>query len=399
MQTAGYPDRRIKMNENPNCIWPRLWHHELLQFMSAPHLKPVHWILLLAVALATGAGCLRLFHSPEAEALSEDVVPEFVGPEIVLHPGQLLTYPTAQTRLEDMEDPEVFMPPASGRVESAVYGSARTRKTGGLYLAAFHEGVDIAPLERDSKGRALDPVFAVAEGRVGYISRRAGNSSYGIYVVVLHEDRAGEYYTLYAHLASVPDALKNGDSVARGAEIGRMGNSSTLGIPVQRSHLHFEFGTMLNSRFDKWLRSNKMTQTHGLMHGWNLAGLNPAELFSFMKDETSFVFESCILAVPVAFRMVVQAEEKPDYYCRYPSLWSGDEPAGAIVMDVSQSGVPLRAGPATPGEIELLGRSKMHVLEAFPDVLGRNGKRLVVSKGDRWIPGRNAAQWLDILLY
>lgn len=327
------------------------------------------------------------------------VEPVVVEPVVVVHPGQILGFPTPQTKLAEADNPLVFMPTSSGRVASAAYGSARTRKIGRQYLAAFHEGVDIASMERDSKGRARDPVFAVADGRVEYINRRAGNSSYGIYMVLFHEDRIGEYYTLYAHLASVTDVLSAGDSVARGVEIGRIGNTSTLGIPVQRSHLHFEFGTFLNDHFKRWLQSKKMTTIHGRAHGYNLTGLNPAELFPYMTNGVPFVFEQCITRVPVAFRMIVSTDQKPDYYCRYSSLWMGDEPSGGMVMDVSEGGVPLRARAATPEEIASLSRKKFRVLEAFPEVLGRNGKRLVVSSGGKWIPGKNAAQWLDILLY
>ncbi len=366
--------------------------------MTKLNLKTICGVVFAVVVLAAGAVSWWLFRAPPVAKPSDEPAKEPVF-DVPQHPGQRLGYPTPQTRLEDAENPAVFMPTGSGRVQSAAYGSSRTRKFGSQYLAAFHEGVDIAPLERDSKGRALDPVFAVADGRIGYINRRGGNSSYGTYVVLLHEDRFGEYYTLYAHLASVPDSLQAGDPVLRGTEIGQMGHSSTLGIPVQRSHLHFEFGTMLNSRFELWLRSNKMTLTHGLMHGWNLVGLNPSELFPSMADGTNFVFESCILETPVAFRLLVKADEKPDYYCRYPSLWSGEDPQKAMLMDVSKGGVPLRGRSATEEEIALLGRRKTHVMVAFPDVLGRNGKRLVVSKSGRWVPGSNASRWLDILLF
>ncbi len=354
------------------------------------------FVVSAAVSLAF-AGCLYFRPDQPAEAPAAD--PEAVLYTVAQHPGQRLGFPSPQTALHETNNPAVFMPTASGRVESAGYGSVRTRKFGKLYLPAFHEGIDIAPTERDSKRRPTDPVFAVADGRIGYISRTAGNSSYGIYVVLLHEDRLGEYHTLYAHLASVPDALKSGDAVARGAQIGQIGHTSTLGIPVERSHLHFEFGTMLNSRFDRWLRSQKMTLTHGRHHGYNLAGLNPEALVSYMTNGEHFVFQQYITNVPVAFRMLVPTDVKPDYYGRYPALWVGDEPDGAIVLDVSEGGVPLQARAATPEEIALLKSKKPQVLEAFPDVLGRNGKRLVVESGGRWIPGRNAAQWLDILLY
>jgi hypothetical protein len=218
-------------------------------------------------------------------------------------------------------------------------------------------------------------------------------------VVLLHADTIGEYYTLYAHLASAGAELKEGDAVPRGAEIGRIGNTSTLGIPVQRSHLHFEFGTLLNKQFSSWFRKEKLKPFHGNMHGYNLAGLNPMDLFPYMTNGQHFVFQQYITNSPVAFRLIVPVAGKPDYYCRYPSLWIGDDPSGAMVMDVSESKVPLQARAATEEEIASLQKRKARVLEAFSEVLGRNGSRLIVEHDGNWTLGRNGEQWLEILLY
>jgi len=347
--------------------------------------------ILIAICLIV-AGCW-MFRGGEPPA----EVPEPVEPEAVWT-GILLTYPTPQTRLDELDNPEVFMPTASGRVESAWYGTTRTRSFGGRILPAFHGGVDIAPMERDARGRAKDPVYAVADGRVGYINRVAGNSSYGIYAVLLHSDPSGEFYTLYSHLASAEAALSEGDPVQRGQTIGRMGHTSTLGIPVQRSHLHFEFGTVLNSRFIDWYRMKKLKPFHGTLHGYNLAALNPMELFPHMMEGKPFFFRDFMLTVPVAFRLIVPVPGKPDYYRRYPFLWEGGEPSGAMVMDVSESGVPLRARPATDEEAAK-AKGVFRVDEAFPDIIGRNGARLITEQGGRWVPGSNAARWLEILLY
>ena len=349
--------------------------------------------LLIAISLI-GAGCWMFRSNMPGTTESADSSAE--SPVI---PGLLLSFPTPQTQLDETNNPEVFMPTESGRIESSWFGSSRTRKSGKLFLPAFHEGVDIASTEHDSKGRAKDPVFAVADGRVGYISRVAGNSSYGIYVVLLHNDPIGEYYTLYAHLASAGNDLKEGDAVARGTEIGKVGNTSTLGIPVQRSHLHFEFGTILNDRFGDWFRSKKLKPFHGRLHGYNLAGLNPMELFPYMTNGQHFVLQQDMTNCPVAFRIIVPASGKPDYYRRYPSLWIGDDPSGAIVMDISEGGVPLQARAATEEESAALQKNKPRVLEAFPDVLNRNGARLIVEQNDKWTLGRNGEQWLEILLY
>jgi murein DD-endopeptidase MepM/ murein hydrolase activator NlpD len=350
------------------------------------------FLIVVAISLVA-AGCW-MFRGKE----SKFGTPESQDTPVVI-PGLLFSFPTPQTRLDESNNPAVFMPTESGKIESAWYGSTRTRKFGKFFLPAFHEGVDIASAERDPKGRAKDPVFAAAVGRVGYISRAGGNSSYGIYVVLLHADTIGEYYTLYAHLASAGAELKEGDAVPRGAEIGRIGNTSTLGIPVQRSHLHFEFGTLLNKQFSSWFRKEKLKPFHGNMHGYNLAGLNPMDLFPYMTNGQHFVFQQYITNSPVAFRLIVPVAGKPDYYCRYPSLWIGDDPSGAMVMDVSESKVPLQARAATEEEIASLQKRKARVLEAFSEVLGRNGSRLIVEHDGNWTLGRNGEQWLEILLY
>ncbi|NOU37012.1 MAG: M23 family metallopeptidase [Kiritimatiellaceae bacterium] len=362
--------------------------------MAQQHSKIIrHLFILIAISLVA-AGCWKFRSGAPKTAAG----PEHADEPAPL-PGLLFGFPTPQTRLDDTNNPAVFMPTESGKVESAWYGSTRTRKFGKYFLPAFHEGVDIAPTARDSKGRALDPVFAAADGYVGYISRVGGNSSYGIYVVLLHKDTLGEYFTLYAHLASAA-GLKEGDAVTRGTEIGRIGNTSTLKIPVQRSHLHFEFGTMLNDRFSGWFRKEKLKPFHGNMHGYNLAGLNPKELFPYMTNGQHFVFQQYITNCPVAFRLIVPVAGKPDYYCRYPALWNaGENFPCAIVVDVSEGKVPLQARAATEEEAASLRKNKPRVLNAFSEVLGRNGARLIVEKDGQWILGRNGEQWLEILLY
>ncbi|MCB1070190.1 MAG: M23 family metallopeptidase [Kiritimatiellae bacterium] len=383
------------MYELPQHSEPGFW----LQLLR----KHGWWLGLVLVLDLILVGCWLTQSEPAPDpATSIQPAPTVVEqePEPEPEPGFRIGFPTPQTRLVETNSLEVYMATGSGRVESAWYGSVRTRKYRSSYLPSFHEGVDIAPTARDARGRALDDVFAVADGTVGYINRVAGNSSYGIYVVLLHESRLGEVFTLYAHLASASDSLRVGHPVTRGDIIGRMGHTSTLGIPVQRSHLHFEFGTVLNRRFETWFRGKKLKPNHGMLHGYNLTGLNPMGLFDYMAEEKRFDPLNYIKAAPVAFRMVVPTDTLPDYYQRYPALWVG-EPAtgGAMVMEVSEGGVPLFARAATDEEKARISNRKPVVLEVFPDILGRNGERLVVKRNGEWQPGRKSEQWLDILLY
>lgn len=359
------------------------------------------------IALLSGAGLSILSGCRKKESQPEEALPPLPDPELAIVeeaeppappplPGLRFTYPTPQTDLLNYQSKKVYMPTGAGRIESAWYGSVRTNSS---LQARFHEGFDIAPTKRDRKNRALDPIYSVTNGRVGYISRIAGNSSYGRYVVILHQDRMGEYYSLYAHLSSVPDSLKVGQQVGRGTIIGQMGNSTTLGLPVYRSHLHFEFGTILNARFATWYKAQKLKPDHGWMHGHNLTGLNPKVLFEHMQSREAFVLEDYMPTVAVGCQLLVPITRKPDYYVRYPSLWSGDASAGAMVMDVSEGAVPLQARAATTEERALLTDQKVRVLSADASVLGRNGKRIVVKKNGQWQLGKNGQRWLEIFLY
>jgi hypothetical protein len=262
-------------------------------------------------------------------------------------------------------------------------------------LAKFHEGIDIAPARRDRRQRALDPIYAIADGKVVYINRSAGKSSYGKYVVLEHADPIGRVYTLYAHLAGVDQMLQKKQYVAMGHELGIMGNTSTLGVPVSRSHLHFEIGLLLNTNF------NRFTSTpHGIFDGRNLSGLDPIAFFRFKANTSRSSFGDFLQQVPHAFTIVVRASSYPDYFRRYASLWIGEEyKGGPITMQVSEGGLPLLGRNATTDERSALGKSAVEVLSADETILGRNARRLVTKSKKRWQPGKSIEFWIRVLTY
>lgn len=315
-------------------------------------------------------------------------------------PGLLYTHPTDQKNLWDTESLEAYQPTAAGRVESALYGSVRTRSFGGRLLPAFHEGLDIAALRRDRRGRPLDEIYAVADGRVAYINRIAGNSTYGIYIVLAHDDPLGEIYTLYSHMARVKSGLKTGQTVQRGAVLGVMGNTASSGIPMHRAHLHFEIGVINNSRFHLWYRAQELVPDHGKWHGHNLTGVDPLAVYGTREEEIWFNMARYLRELDPAFTLIFRADKPLDYFERYPKLWHGSPfTAGAIVMTVSEGGVPLSGRMASLQEVEAMGRNAVQVLDVDPDVLGRNGLRLVVRRSGEWTFGRNGQRWLEILSY
>lgn len=330
-----------------------------------------------------GGGCRRRAHKHEEPT-----------------PPLTVTFPTAQTNLWKTTDETVFMPTQSGRVQSALYGSTRTRLSKGRAIPSFHEGIDIAPMNRDGAGKALDDVLAIADGVVGYANRKAGDSSYGLYVVIEHEDPVGPAYSLYSHLASVSDSLCEGACIGRGAVVGRMGNSSTLGIPLPRSHLHLEVGLMLNRRFDAWLRKNKMDTTHGLHHGWNLTGIDPLALYTTTDRERRFSMLEYLAGVPVAFELMLRSNRPLDYFERYAALWKAGIPPGCTsVLSVSDGGVIIAGRPPTQEETVRLGSRNTVVLQAAADVLGLNGPGLITKSRNGWELTPKGRQWVDILTH
>lgn len=311
------------------------------------------------------------------------------------------TFPTEQRRLLSWREGGVLQPTAAGELSSALYGSVRTNRVGRRFLAAFHEGIDIAPLARDLRGYPKDEIRSVAPGRVAYVNRHSGNSNYGKYVVVLHPDELGDVYTLYAHLDSIAPGLKVGVPVAAGSNLGRMGNTSSgQGIPRFRSHLHFEVGLIQNRGFSSWMKNRKIKNPHGTYGGWNLQGLDPLRFLARLSLRRVFSFSEFLAAYPRAFRLAVRADVLPDFFRRYPRLWEGRRTApGALALSCSENGTVLSGRPLRPRERAVLGEEPWLVLEVDRQVLGRNGARLIVEDSGEWKLTSRGKRWLSLLLW
>jgi murein DD-endopeptidase MepM/ murein hydrolase activator NlpD len=324
---------------------------------------------------------------PEVEAPRPPPVP----------PPLRFIFPTSQAGLANTASTVVYMPTASGRVESALYGSTRTGRSGGRLLPRFHAGIDIAPLRRARDGKPLDDIRAVADGKVAYLQKAGGGSSYGRYVVLYHQDSLGTFYSLYAHLEAIAPALRVGTAVQVGDVIGRMGHSAATPIPPDRAHLHFEIGVFMHERFGDWLKASGYPRTHGAYHGWNLHCINPLRvLLERDRDGVRSMLE-VLRTEPVAFTLLVDLARRPDYYRRYPALWEvGVEPPVRVRIDVAEGGAPLRVRAATP---EDLAGSVPRVLAASPEVLGRNGCRLVSQRRGEWILTDDGQKWLKQLRF
>jgi murein DD-endopeptidase MepM/ murein hydrolase activator NlpD len=327
---------------------------------------------------------------------------------------QRLATPTPQQNLLNPDAPGVLQPTGSGRLESAKFGSTRTRQTNGHIFPAFHEGVDIAATARDRKGIPTDPVYAVAEGRVTFVNTVGGNSSYGKYVVVEHPDsslgmvkkRDGTFepavvYTLYAHMADVRFGIRPGHPVASGAVLGTLGHTSSTQppIPLDRSHLHWEVGVTLNSRFEIKGRAEKIKPDFGNYNGGNLFAFNPLDFFAAHSRDPGLTMAAFLATVPPACEVVLRGKT-PDYFRRFPALWHGaPHDGGPIRLTLSESGAPLSGRNANAAEVALLGNQRQAVVKVFPDVLGRNGRGYVAQSSGKWQFTAKGRQWADLLFY
>lgn len=144
-------------------------------------------------------------------------VPVPTPPPVATAPSPVPTAPT----------PAPASPPsaASSNSDTADEDIAWSWPAAGGVIAPFDEtrnrGIDIA-------GKAGDPVFAAAEGRVIYAD--SGLRGYGNLVILRHNNT---FLTAYAHNSKL--LVKEGDAVKRNQRIAEMGNSAS-----DRVKLHFE---------------------------------------------------------------------------------------------------------------------------------------------------------------
>ncbi len=349
-------------------------------------------------------------HLPESEPVAIEQAPEEPPPPPP-PVWQNLAHPTPQQNLLTPDMPGVLQPTGSGRLESAKFGSTRTNARG---LPAFHEGVDIAATQRDRRGEPTDPVFAVADGRVAFVNSVGGKSSYGKYVILEHSDpslgaipkRDGSaepatVYTLYAHLADVRFGIRPGHAVRAGDEIATLGHTSNTQppIPVERSHLHWEVGVLLNSRYEIKHREEKLLPDFGNYHGNNLFAFDVLDFYAAHVRDTNLTMASYLAAVPAACDVVLRGKY-PDYFRRFPALWKGaPHDGGPIRLALSESGAPLSGRNANAAEIALLGNQRQAVVKVYPEVLGRNGRAYVAQSGGKWQFTEKGRQWANVLFY
>ncbi len=232
------------------------------------------------------------------------------------------------------------------------YGFVRNpRETAaGIVFSRFHEGIDIRPVRRDANGEPLDPVRAVADGRVVYVTQNARASGYGIYAVVEHLWGGCPYYTLYAHLASV--AVSAGQQVTKGEKIGVMGYTGR-GLDRVRAHLHFEVNLLLSSDFEAWHQQwfPNDPNEHGIYNGLNLVGIDAAGFLLANRQPPGVGVGQFLANKETYYKVVVPKRGRFELIERYPWMLEGDSSVGGWEISFHASGLPLRVR-AVPRPVE-----------------------------------------------
>jgi murein DD-endopeptidase MepM/ murein hydrolase activator NlpD len=311
-----------------------------------------------------------------------------------------LAWPTPNTAylagkpLEDFVQPTV-----SGEVISGLFGCVRSGGT------QFHEGVDLKPVSHDRKGEAADDVFATMAGVVRHVSLRAGESSYGRYVVIEHPELKPAVYTLYAHLAEVKAGLKAGDAVARGEVIGTMGRSAGgYAIPKDRAHLHYEIGLMMTRQFQAWYDWKKFgsPNQHGLYNGMNLMGVDALDFFNQFRARRVNNFQEYFAQMNAVATVRVATRRTPDFVQRYPNLVMGEIPlAGAAGWEikVTATGVPFAWTPLGAADVVGYRMDEARIVAVDTEALKTcRCKALVVTRKGAQLPGRDLETMLQLTL-
>ena len=264
----------------------------------------------------------------------------------------------------------------------------------------FHEGLDLYPVKRDSRGRAEDNVFSAMGGIVRHLNATSGYSAYGKYLVLEHTTLNPPLYSLYAHLASIQPGLKVGSKVQVAQVLGKMGNTASYSIPLNRSHLHFEIGLRLTDHFQSWYDKKKYTtiNRHGNYSGFNLVGIDPLPFYSEYKKKSFATPLEYLRSLPVATKVRVRSNRTPDFVRRYPTLCKAPAQGSNVsAWDCSFGpfGIPVRIEPATQPMASKT--AKYQVLSLDLATQQKPCRKLVVKKGNSLVPAEQLLVYLELL--
>lgn len=224
------------------------------------------------------------------------------------------------------------------------YGYVRNQLTTGIGVlyTRLHEGIDIRPLHRDSKGVPLDVVGAIAEGTVVYVNNSSSRSNYGKYIVVRHDWPDGPFYSLYAHMAS--SVVESGQELIAGQPIGKLGYTGA-GIDRERAHVHLELAFMISENFaTKFSPGNG----HKNYNGLNLLGIDVARYFREYQLNPYLTMKEFLEGEEPYCKVKTSSRNKPGILERHP--WLGrnmefESEAKSWEFTFARTGVPLAISP------------------------------------------------------
>jgi len=262
----------------------------------------------------------------------------------------------------------------------------------------FHEGVDLFPVKREVSGRAIDSIFSAMPGRVAYLNNDSTKSSYGRYIVLEHDQFRPVLYSLYAHLDSFSPSLRVGHSVKVAEVLGKMGNSSSFGIPLNRSHLHFEIGIRLSDNFQNWYnrKTFKSPNTHGNFNGFNLVGIDPLPFFKLYQSGKMKSPADYIGSLNEIVSVAVKSNLKPSILAINPSLnhspVSTNHQNNGWVCRFGPYGIPLSFERAS-----IEGTKNIEVL-SFSESADRGFcRKLVEQRNNLLMPSKQLEAYIEIL--
>lgn len=311
-----------------------------------------------------------------------------------------VVWPTPSTAFEEgLPYTDFVQATASGNPESALFGCVRNDGR------RFHEGLDIRPILPRQRGEATDPIYAVADATVAHINSVAGNSSYGRYIVLVHDHLEPAFYTLYAHLRSIDSDVEVGQRVDQGQVIGVMGRSAGgYTIPQSRAHLHFETGLRLSDSFQNWYDQQQFGSDnhHGVYNGMNLVAWDPLDFYEWKRDFPGGTVKEYLDGLIVGAVIQVRSSRVPDFVRRYPALLTRPIPQDGVIgwqIEFSPWGLPMRWTPLNKQHpLSARAEGEVIVTGIHPSALQAYGCRQIISmNGERAGLGNGSQRIIRIL--
>jgi peptidoglycan LD-endopeptidase LytH len=310
-----------------------------------------------------------------------------------------LVWPTPNKAYVEGKGIEAYVQPTvSGEPTSGLFGCVRSNG------AQFHEGVDMKPVSRDRQGEPTDDVFAAMTGIVRHINLRAGESSYGRYVVIEHPDLRPAVYTLYAHLSAVKPGLKPGDAVTIGQVIATMGRSSGgYVIPKDRAHLHFEIGLVMTRQFQSWYGWKEFGSPNeqGIYNGMNLMGINALDFLDQFRARRVNNFAEYFAQLPAVATVRIATRRTPDFVQRYPELLTAEIPLAGVAgwqVKVNATGLPFAWTPLSATDVIGFKAEEVRLSDVDAQALKAfRCKSIAVQRKGVYAPGKDLDTMLQLV--